>query len=83
MTQPSWTVVQNITSASPTQSVFVAQLPTTISTTSTNVSSAFAGDGAGAKPADSGGPGLLGGPPPNYLALEFYRLRFPYAWSWP
>ena len=79
MTQPSWTVVQNITSTSTTQSVFVPQLPTT---TTTNVSGAFAGGGTGAKPADSG-PGLLGGPPPNYIALEFYRLRFPYAWTWP
>jgi phospholipase/lecithinase/hemolysin len=79
MTQPSWTVVQNITSTSTTQSVFVAQPPTT---TSTNVSGAFAGGGTGAKPADSG-LDLLGGPPPNYIALEFYRLRFPYAWSWP
>ena len=79
MTQPNWTVVQNITSASTTQSVFVPQLPTT---TSTNVSGAFAGGDTGAKPADSG-PGLLGGPPPDYIALEFYRLRFPYAWTWP
>jgi phospholipase/lecithinase/hemolysin len=76
MTQPSWTVVQNINSTSTTQSVFVAQLPTT------NVSGAFAGGGSVVKPADSG-PGLLGGPPPNYIALEFYRLRFPYAWTWP
>jgi phospholipase/lecithinase/hemolysin len=79
LTQPSWTVVQNITSTSTTQSVFVAQLPTTMST---NVSAAFAGGGKVAKSADSG-PGLIGGPPPNYIALEFYRLRFPYAWSWP
>ena len=79
MTQPNWTVVQNITSTSTTQSVFAPQLPTT---TNTNVSAAFAGGGTRAKPADSG-PGLLGGPPPNYIALEFYRLRFPYAWTWP
>jgi phospholipase/lecithinase/hemolysin len=79
LTQPSWTVVQNITSTSTTQSVFVAQLPTT---TNTNVSGAFASGGKVAKPADSD-PGLLGGPPPNYIALEFYRLRFPYAWNWP
>jgi len=79
LTQPNWTVVQNITSTSTTQLVFAPQLPTT---TSTNVGPAFAGGGAGAKPADSGG-GLLGGSPPNYTALEFYRLRFPYAWTWP
>ena len=79
MTKPNWTVVQNITSTSTTQLVFAPQLPTT---TNTNVGAAFAGGGTGAKPADSG-PGLLGGPPPNYIALEFYRLRFPYAWTWP
>jgi hypothetical protein len=72
----SWTSIQNITSTNTAQSVFVAQVVTT------NASPAFSG-GNPVKPADSGGSGLLGGPPPNYIALQFYRLRFPYAWNWP
>ena len=78
LTQPNWTVVQNITSTNTTQSVFVAQLPTT----KLRCERAFTPVPIRAKPADSG-PGLLGGPPPDYIALEFYRLRFPYAWTWP
>jgi phospholipase/lecithinase/hemolysin len=72
----SWTSIQNITSTNTAQSVFVAQVVTT------NASPSFSG-GNPVKPADSGGSGLLGGPPPNYIALQFYRLRFPYAWNWP
>jgi phospholipase/lecithinase/hemolysin len=74
----SWASLQNITSTNTAQSVFVAQV-----TTTTNASPALAGGGNQVKPADSGGSGLLGGPPPDYIALQFYRLRFPYAWSWP
>jgi outer membrane lipase/esterase len=68
MAPGSWTAVQNITSTNTTQSFFVSQLTTTNNT------------GAGLSGAI---PSLLGGPPPTYIALEFYRLHFPYAWSWP
>ncbi len=74
----SWTSVQNITSTNTAQSVFVAQVAV-----STNANPAFSGDSNPVKPADTGGSGLLGGPPPDYIALQFYRLRFPYAWNWP
>jgi phospholipase/lecithinase/hemolysin len=65
---PSWTSVTNITCTSIAQSIFVAQPAT--------------GNSGAAHPADSGGPGLLGGPTPPYI-MQYYRLRFPYAWSWP
>jgi phospholipase/lecithinase/hemolysin len=65
---PSWTTVTNITSSSIAQSIFVAQPAT--------------GNSGSVHPADSGGPGLLGGPTPPYI-MQYYRLRFPYAWSWP
>jgi phospholipase/lecithinase/hemolysin len=74
----SWASLQNITSTNTAQSVFVPQV-----TTATNSSPALSGGGNPVKPADSGGSGLLGGPPPDYIALQFYRLRFPYAWNWP
>lgn len=73
----NWTLVQNITSTNTTQSIFVAQVA------ATNSGAVVYDDANQIKPADSGGPGLLGGPPPDYIALQFYRLRFPYAWSWP
>jgi hypothetical protein len=60
--------VTNITSTSIAQSIFVAQPAT--------------GNSGSVYPADSGGPGLLGGPTPPYI-MQYYRLRFPYAWSWP
>ena len=72
-----WASLQSITSTNTTQSVFIPQV-----TTATN-SPALSGGGNQVKPADSGGSGLLGGPPPDYIALQFYRLRFPYAWNWP
>jgi phospholipase/lecithinase/hemolysin len=65
---PSWTGATNITSSSIAQSIFVAQPAT--------------GNSGAFLPADSGGPGLLGGPTPPYI-MQYYRLRFPYAWSWP
>jgi phospholipase/lecithinase/hemolysin len=77
LAQPNWTAVQNITSTNTTQSIYVAQIAVT------NSGAAFSNDLNPVKPADSGGPVLLGGAPPNYILLEFYRLRFPYAWSWP
>ena len=67
----NWTLVQNITSTNTTQSIFVAQVA------ATNSGAVVYGDANQIKPADSGGPGLLGGPPPDYIALQFYRLRFP------
>jgi len=71
----NWISATNITSITTTQSVFVAQVATT------NVGSAFFGGTDTMKPADAG-PGLLGGPTPPYI-MQYYRLRFPYAWNWP
>ncbi|MGA2853653.1 MAG: SGNH/GDSL hydrolase family protein [Verrucomicrobiota bacterium] len=66
----NWTAVQNITSTNTTQSIFV---PTPAPT---NAPQFFV-------PADQGpfppGPGGT----PVVTALEFYRLRFPFAWNWP
>jgi phospholipase/lecithinase/hemolysin len=77
-----WTSVTNITSTNVTQSLFVIAPP---------LPADFGSGGSGG----SGGGG--GGPPPpgsttgsntNSLAsdnafAQFYRLRFPYAWTWP
>ena len=64
----SWTTLQNITSTNTTQSVFV------LTPVVTNTSSAFV-------------PAYSGLPEPGgtvvVTALQFYRLHFPYAWSWP
>ena len=80
---PNWTVVTNfITSASTntSQSVF------TLNLSATNTGSpaySQSGIGAGkASPADIGGLPEPGGTV-VVTALQFYRLRFPYAWSWP
>jgi phospholipase/lecithinase/hemolysin len=73
-----WTSLQNITSTNPTQSIFVTVPPLP----------------AGFSPGGSGG---SGGPPPppgssgsNTNSVQtfngysqFYRLQFPYAWTWP
>ncbi len=63
----NWQVVKNITSSSAALSVVV---PTP--TNATTVVSAF-----------DGGGWLPPGGTPIVTALQFYRLRFPYAWQWP
>jgi len=74
----NWAVVTNFTSTAVAQSIYVAP-----PVTATNVGSAFSGgDNTITKSADSGGSGLLGAPTPPYI-MQYYRLRFPYAWNWP
>jgi len=74
----NWTSVTNMTSTATAQSIFVAQ-PVTATT---NVGSAFSSSTTKIVPADAGDPGLLGAPTPPYV-MQYYRLRFPYAWNWP
>lgn len=67
LTQGNWTALQNISSTSPAQSVFVplpAGAPTVVS-------------------ADGGGISLPPGGTPILTSVQFYRLRFPFAWQWP
>jgi phospholipase/lecithinase/hemolysin len=67
LTQASWTTVQNFTSTNTMQSIFV------LNPTATNALPAYV-------PADIS---LPPGGTPVVTALQFYRLHFPYAWSWP
>jgi phospholipase/lecithinase/hemolysin len=72
----NWAVVTNFNSITTTQSIFVNASPLPTSPPDTN--------------GPTGGPGNPGDPnntttntvPLNSAAL-FYRLHFPYAWSWP
>ena len=73
----NWTGVTNMTSTATAQSIFVAQ-----PVTATNVDSAFSSSKTKVSPADSGDPGLFGAPTPPYT-MQYYRLRFPYAWNFP
>ena len=74
----NWAGVTNFNSTAVAQSIFVAQ-PVTATT---NVGSAFSSGKTTISPADSGGSGLLGAPTPPYI-MQYYRVRFPYAWNWP
>jgi phospholipase/lecithinase/hemolysin len=78
----AWTQVTNFNSIATTQSIFVLTPPLP--------------DGFGSGLGGSGGSGGSGGPPApgtggsdtNSIltfntAAQLYRLRFPYAWSWP
>jgi len=71
----AWTSLQSFSSTNTTQSIFVL----TPVTTNAPAIKHFA---PGFSPADSGpfpGPGGT----PILTALQFYRLHFPFAWSWP
>jgi phospholipase/lecithinase/hemolysin len=71
LTLPDWAAVQNITSTNATQSVFVPA--TTSSQDSLRIS-----------PDSIIPPGGGGGSNYTYTStLQLYRLRFPYAWTWP
>lgn len=89
LAQANWTAVQSIAGTSTTESLFVIAPPLPAGFGSVSVS----GLGFGS---DSGGSGGSGGPPPlgtggsgtNSVVtfntfVELYRLRFPYAWTWP
>jgi len=73
LTAGGWTTVTNVASTATAVAVFVPT-PPPLGTTKTNVSGAFAS-------ADGPFPGPGG--TVVVTALEFYRLQFPYAWSWP
>jgi len=73
LTAGDWTTVTNVASTATAVAVFVPT-PPPLGTTKTNVSGAFAS-------ADGPFPGPGG--TVVVTALEFYRLQFPYAWSWP
>lgn len=64
----NWAALQNITSTNATQSVFVL-------TPAAQKSPAFISADQGGLP-EPGGTAVV-------TALQFYRLRFPYAWNWP
>jgi phospholipase/lecithinase/hemolysin len=69
LTQTSWTALQNITSTNTAQSFFV------LTPAATNTASPIV-------PAFSGGLPEPGGAV-VVIALDFYRLHFPFAWNWP
>lgn len=74
LVQASWTSVTNITSINTTQSIFVSapQL------------SWLAGGSGGSGSIYPGDPGTGSGTSFTiYYEAQFYRLRFPYAWTWP
>jgi phospholipase/lecithinase/hemolysin len=71
LAQANWTSVTNITSTNITQSLFV---PTPQLT--------WLQGGSGGTGSISGG-GNSGSSFPVYYEAQFYRLRFPYAWTWP
>ena len=74
--QGSWTTVTNINSISVTQSIFVNATPLPpITLPSGNGGSIFPGGGG---PSTSTGQTQT-----NNGEVQSYRLRFPFAWSWP
>lgn len=68
LTLPNWAVIQNINNTTTNFSVYVPTPPPI--TNSLQMVPAYQG-----LPEPGG--------TPIVIALEFYRLRFPYAWSWP
>ena len=77
LTLANWTSVTNLNSTSLNQSIFVNALPLPTGPPGTN--SASGGSGG---PGDPGGGTGTNNVPFN-SAAQFYRLHFPYAWSWP
>jgi phospholipase/lecithinase/hemolysin len=67
LTQTSWTALQSITSTNTAQSIFVLTPAAQKSPTFVSADQI----------------GLPPGGTPVLTALQFYRLRFPYAWNWP
>jgi phospholipase/lecithinase/hemolysin len=72
MTQPNWTAMQNITSTNTEQSIFVnaPPLPAPV---------AASGTGGSTDP-NNPAPGTYN---PPFNPGQFYRLDFPFSWSWP
>jgi phospholipase/lecithinase/hemolysin len=79
MDQPNWTPVTNFNSATTTQSIFVTASPLPLGPAGSSGSGGSVGSGG---PGDPGGGTGTNNVPLN-SAAQFYRLRFPYAWSWP
>jgi len=73
----NWTAVTNINSASVTQSVFVSASPLTPSGLGS-----LSGSGGGSINPNNPGTNTVSNTNIVYNA-QFYRLQFPYAWSWP
>src|SRR5665213_475392 len=76
LTQPNWTTVTNIAGTSPLQSLFVNAAPLPAPT-------AASGTG-GSGSIDPNNTNNVGGTYiPPFSPAQFYRLDFPYSWSWP
>jgi hypothetical protein len=76
LAQANWTSVTNFSSTSVNQSVFVNALPLPVGPPDSGGSGGSGGIG------DPGGGTGTNNVPLN-SAAQFYRLNFPYAWSWP
>lgn len=79
LAQGNWTAVTNgaFNSTSLTQSVFVVAPVLPPST------SGGGGGGSGGGSIDPNNPGTGGTNIPPFYASQFYKLQFPYTWSWP
>jgi thermolabile hemolysin len=75
LAQASWTSVTNFNSTATMQSIFVNALPLPPATLAGG-----GGDGS-INPNDTNNANVTYIPP--FDPAQFYRLRFPYAWSWP
>jgi len=73
----NWTSVTNITSSTTAQSFFVSASPLPVGPPSSGDPS-----GSGGGIGDPGGGTGTNNVPLN-SAAQFYRLRFPYSWTWP
>jgi phospholipase/lecithinase/hemolysin len=72
LAQPNWTAMQNITSTDTEQSIFVNAPPLPAPT-------AASGTGGSTDPNNP----ALGTYNPPFNPGQFYRLEFPFSWSWP
>jgi phospholipase/lecithinase/hemolysin len=78
LTQGSWSLLTNFTSASATQSLFVTAPPLPLGT---NV---YTGGGGSVNLDPNDTNNVSTNPPvPLNSAAKFYRLRFPLNWNWP
>jgi phospholipase/lecithinase/hemolysin len=79
--QPDWTVVQGFSSSNTSQSLFVIapQFPPFLDWPTNAVG------GGGSGPPDPNGPPSTNAPSGfvQTTQAQLYKLRFPYAWSWP
>jgi phospholipase/lecithinase/hemolysin len=75
LSQANWTTVTNITSASVNQSIFVNAPPLPAAVLAGN-----GGDGS-IDPNDTNNQNVVYIPPFN--PAQYYRLDFPFSWSWP